>query len=266
MSDLIIPDPAPEPVGPAPVEPTEDITHLGTALQAERDPEPEPEPDMFPRSYVEELRQESAKYRTRAKSYDDAFDGMDDDTREAWLEYTALVVRAQRGDQEAVARINEMFADDDEPEPVAPQQQVDYAALAREEARRAAEEVYAERENARVQQEQIAAVRSAGESLGYKFGTDDYILFVRGANEAAQAGDEDPISAGDRAVKAYHQAIVDQYLASKGQQADTSPAIPSAGATTPDLSTRPYSDDMSEAQKFARVRDSALARMTQGRQ
>ncbi|MGV9792401.1 hypothetical protein [Gordonia sp. NPDC003422] len=32
---------------------------------------PETEPDVFPRAYVEELRQENADYRTRAKTADD---------------------------------------------------------------------------------------------------------------------------------------------------------------------------------------------------
>ncbi|KAF0968369.1 hypothetical protein BPODLACK_03031 [Gordonia sp. YY1] len=44
---------------PAPDEPTEN------------EPTPEPEPDVFPRAYVQQLRQENADYRNRAKAADD---------------------------------------------------------------------------------------------------------------------------------------------------------------------------------------------------
>lgn len=44
---------------PAPDEPTES------------EPTPEPEPDVFPRAYVQRLRQENADYRNRAKAADD---------------------------------------------------------------------------------------------------------------------------------------------------------------------------------------------------
>jgi hypothetical protein len=261
MTSLIMPETPEEPAGPEPVE-----APISPAEALIEDPTPEPEPDMFPRSYVEELRREAAGYRTKAKSYDDAFDGMDDDTREAWLEYTALVVRAQSGDQAAIDRIQEMFADDEDdtpdiPEPVIPAQ--DPIAAAREEARRAAEEVYQEREQARMQEEQILAVRKAGEDLGYNFGTDDYILFVRGANEAANSGDDDPIAAGDRAVKAYRQAVVDAYLKAKGEQAESTAPVPDGGGAAPNLSKQPYDPASSEMAKWNAVRDSAMARFRQ---
>lgn len=259
MTSLIENTPPEEPVGPDPMvmdsDPVQTITE---------DPTPAADPDMFPRAYVEELRQENAKHRTRAKAYDDAFDGMDDDTREAWLEYTSLVVKAQRGDQDAIDQINEMFGEDDDepgaaPEPVALPEQPDYAALARQ----AAEDVYRERETARVQEEQIMAVRQAGEDLGYKFGTEDYILFVRGANEAAQAGSDDPIKAGDAAVKAYRQQIVDAYLKAKGQQAEETVATPDGGGAAPNLATAPFNPADPNTKKWQDVRESAMARFRQ---
>lgn len=263
MTSLIQPDLPPEPSGPEPFD-----TPPSPAEALIEDPTPvveatEPEPDMFPRSYVEELRAENKERRERAKRYEDAFDGYDSDTQEALLEWVRLSKRAEQGDQEAIAQLNEMFGDDDEDvaadAPVVPEPP-DYAALARQ----AAEEVYREREQARIQEEQILAVRSAGENLGYKFGTEDYILFVRGANEAAQAGSEDPIKAGDAAVKAYHQAVVDAYLKTKGAQAEATTAVPDGGGAAPDLATRAYDPASPEMKKWADVRSSAMARFTQG--
>jgi hypothetical protein len=212
---------------------------------------------MFDRSYVEELRQENAKYRTRAKSYEEAFDGYSDEDKETLLTYVRLTGLANAGDQDAATQLAEMFGgeDDEDTDDYTAPEPVDYRAIAREEA----EAALTARETARHQEEGIAAVRKAGEDLGYAFGSEDYILFVRGANEAANAGSDDPIAAGDVAVKAYHQQVLERFLALKGQQADgTIAPTPQGGA--PSLSTRPWTDDMSESQRFSKVAESALER------
>lgn len=54
------------------VEPTEETATEPDDTTTEETLEPEPdEPDTFPRSYVEELRQENGRYRQRAQRADD---------------------------------------------------------------------------------------------------------------------------------------------------------------------------------------------------
>jgi hypothetical protein len=249
MTSLIQPNIPEEPIGPepAPAPPPPAATP--------------PEPDTFDRTYVEDLRREAAGYRTRAKAYEEAFEGYEDEQRDAFLEYAKLLHRSENGDQEATQILEEMFGGEDDTPPDEPEQQyapepVDYQAMARQ----AAEEVFQRYEQQRVNDEGVAAVRKAGEDLGYKFGSEEYILFVRGANEAVNRREDNPLVAGENAVKAYHQRIIDEYLAAKGGQADSSLAVPSGGGTAPNMSTRPYDNNQSDTQKWQAVRESALAR------
>lgn len=261
MTTHIIPDEPPEPSGPPPAT-------------IDEPPEPEPvhpaaagtpEPETFPREYVEELRREAAQYRTRARDYDQAFEGYDDESREALLQYVQLSYRANNGDADAARQLEEMFGGDDDDalsspaDPSSLTPEPDYRQIAREEA----QALLDAREAERAQQEGIDAVRRAGEELGYEFGTEDYILFVRGAHEAVTAGNDDPIAAGDAAVKAYHQAVVERFLAEKGQQADTGLQLPTGAGTAPNLTTRPWTDEMSESARWAAVAKSAEERLRQ---
>ncbi|GAB4082086.1 hypothetical protein [Modestobacter muralis] len=61
------PDPTPTPTPDPTPTPTPDPTPTPTPDPA---PTPTPDPETFPRSYVEQLRQESAGYRTRAQQAD----------------------------------------------------------------------------------------------------------------------------------------------------------------------------------------------------
>ena len=261
MTSLINDGPDPEPsaevvdVPEAPAEPTVEA--------------PTPDPDTFDRAYVEELRQEAAKYRTRAKAYDEAFDGYDDDTREAFLTFAKLQRAAANGDEDAIAQLEEWYADDDtddEPESDFPQfkSKAEFDEYQRTIAREEAERLYAEREQ---HQGRIAAVSAVQQRARDEFGYDpspdnpDYILFMKFVNLPEVMALDDPMKEGQRRYEAYWQEKVQSYITKKGAQADRTPAsTPAGGAAQPDLSTLPWKEGMSEAEKHAAVRRSMTER------
>lgn len=265
MTSLIA-DEAPEPLeGPDLAEPVLSPAEQAIAGEPETEPTPKPEPESFSREYVQELRSESAKYRTRAKAYDDAFDGYDDDTREAILEWVRLSHLAQNGDADAEAQLEALFGGDSDdaspgqPTPVAeapePLSREDVAAIFREQ--------FDEVEAQRAAQEGIAALATRARDMGYDPGSGDrppsadYILLLQYANRADVFQLDDPIARADEMVKEYKAAIVAEHLGKKEAQASTNVAVPTPGsASQPSTTTRPYDENDSEARKFAKTRDS----------
>jgi hypothetical protein len=75
------PAPAPAPAPATPPAPTGD---------APTDDPFDKGADSFDRAYVEKLRQESARYRTEAKTFKEAFDGLDQGDQQAFLELAQL--------------------------------------------------------------------------------------------------------------------------------------------------------------------------------
>ena len=263
MSDLILPD-APEPsIGPDPVEsPAPSVAEAPEAtVEAPADP------DMFPRSYVEELRKEAADNRVRARQYEEAFEGYDSETKEAFLQFARLQYAASQGDQEAISALEEFYADDeDDVEEV----DVDDAdrpltrAEAEEMATRLAREEYQrltnEREQHQMQVQMVANVRSTAESMGYEFGTPEYKMLLTFANEDDVISLDDPLAEADKRMTAWKQSFVAAHNGQKADQADNSIAAPVGGGSAPDLSTQAWQPGMSEAQQHAAVRRSITER------
>lgn len=271
MTSLISPDAPDEPVGPEPV-----ATPEPPAPPPAAELPPDPDPDTFSREYVQDLRQENAKYRTRARAYEEAFDGYDDDTQTAILEWVRLQRLASEGDADAAAQLEEMFGGDDEapaspasaslPSEPAPQY------LTMDQARELFREEMGQIEQARAQQDGVNQVIARARDLGYEPGNEDtppspdYILLMQFANRPDVIDQPDAMAAADALVKEYKAAIVAEHVGKKEKQADTTPAISQPGAAAqPDHSTRPWTDDMSEAQRFAAVRAAAEARMLNSR-
>lgn len=78
------------------------------AAAATEPPAPEPEPeiedlpegtDSFDRPYVEKLRGEAAKYRTRARTFEAAFTGYSDQERDRFLELAGMLSDPNRKEQ-----------------------------------------------------------------------------------------------------------------------------------------------------------------------
>lgn len=220
-------------------------------------PEPEPaptadaapDPDMFPRDYVEELRRENAKYRTRAQQYEQAFDGYDDDTRTQLLTYFQLAKRAESGDQDAQRELNEWLADDepdDTPDDDGPDfsrmTPAEFVEFQRELAREEAQRLYDAREQHTQQIAAVEGVRATAEQMGYDPSSPDYILLLKFANELDPAEHPDLLAAAHAQVEAYHESILERrnadYLAKKERDTVASPRVASQGGS-PDLSAGP---------------------------
>jgi hypothetical protein len=268
MSDLIVPDAPDAPVGPEPY------------VAPEPDPEPAPAPevpavevddpdrDTFDRPYVEKLRQEAAQYRTRAREYEEAFEGYDPETKAAWLQFAQLQYRAAQGDQDALAQLEEFYGDDEEE---APEEESDFPQFKskaefdeynRQIAREEYERLTSVREQHQAQVAAVKQVRATAEGMGYKFGTPEYRAVLGFANEPDIISSDAPLEAAHQRMEAWKQQIIQEYLAGKSGQADTMIAAPSGngGASAPDLSTLPWTHEMSEAQQNQAVRRSVAER------
>jgi hypothetical protein len=267
MSDLIVPDAPDAPVGPEPYVAETTIAPEPTA------PEPAPTAevdddnrDTFDRPYVEKLRQEAAQYRTRARQYEEAFDGYDDETRQAFLDFARLQYAAANGDEAAIAQLQEFYGDDEDDveDDGIPQFQSreEFEQFQRQVAREEAERLYQERESHQAQVAAVEQVKVTARAMGYDTASPDYVLLMQFANQPDVISLDDPLAEADRRVKAYQQQLVAQFTGQKAAQADTTVAAPSGngGASAPDLSTLPWTHEMSEAQQNQAVRRSVAER------
>ena len=247
MSDIIIPESDDVFEG---LEPAASITETEAVQQPEVAAEPEatPEPDMFPRSYVEELRKESAQYRTQYRELESKFDGYTEDERAALLDYIGLIRKAESGDAEAEAALAEMFGEEPAtPEPIQQFDEATFRQLAREEAARLVQEQSAQQ----AQVQAVQGIQSRATELGYTVGSEDYILLLKFANEA---NSEDPIADGHAKVAAYKQAIIDQHLKAIQNQ--------NAGVATPTATNGAAPTAINEPRTFEEARNSLHERLT----
>lgn len=209
--------PAPE---AAPAVPAGDLAldHAGDAPAAPAAEAPA-EPDVFDRAYVEELRGESAKYRTKAKPFLEAFDGIDEADRDTFL-YLAQTYKADpvRAAQE-MARLAQGLLGDEPEAPAAPADPEVMTVAKYQEMRR--EEAIAS-EAKRIEAEAVG--------LGYAKGTPEYQYLLA----VARNGDGN-IAAAHAYIQQREQAAVQAYLAKKAAEADGAPTVgtgPSAPAGT----------------------------------
>lgn len=259
----------PEPAAPA--DPTKSYydTEGGLTPDAPQDvvveetaPEATPDaPEVFDRAYVEKLRDESARYRTRARDYEQTFEGMEDSLREGWLE---LIRLANSDDPQAMDTLAQMlgFEVAEEPqEPVVPTDAPQYltreeaAQIAREEAQRLYESEQAQRAEA----DAIGAVASEAKDLGYEQGSLEYVQLLYLANEI----DQGSLPPGKSLLQVAHEQLEDRnqkaydaWVASKVDQANGSPVAPSGNGTSPSIERVPKSWDD--------ARDMLHERLTQG--
>lgn len=198
--------------------------------------------EMFPRKYVEELRDESAKYRTKAKeveqqlaTYSEVFEDYPDDAKQAMLE----IARDLRlNPQQAAARMVEVsrsllgddwedFLKDPGPKP-----------LTREDL----EKEFQQREEAKQQEEAIQNVYKEARDLGYADSTPEQAqLLWLAANRTN--GD---LKEADKQVQDAKQAVIDAYLEEKRSKNET--------FTKPTSDGGPASQEAGEAKDFGDAR------------
>lgn len=218
--DVDIPDTAfdgPAEVAEAPAPETPAATAADLALDHPETPEaPASEapaqPDTFDRAYVEELRQESANYRTQAKPFKEAFEGVDDADRDIFLG----LVNLYRSDPAAAAkemlRLGQGLIGEDAPaEADAPtgdpqyMTRADYEALKRQEAVEAA----------------ATQIERDAKALGYERGTPEYAYLLSAAQ--TRGGD---LQAAHAYVQEREQAAIQRYIAAKTAEAQNAPVAP----------------------------------------
>lgn len=247
----------PEPVGPAPVD-------TSTA------PPPEvtapAEAETFPRSYVEDLRAENAKWRTQLRDLEGAFEGYEPEERAALVEFLKLSRAAERGDQAAAAQLEEMLAGDETP-PETPAEQPmtaeDFRRLAREEA----EQAFSQRETVRAQDDAVREIMSEARSLGYATNPTEkgYVDYQRLCYLAIHSVPED--TPQENTIKAAHEmlqaekaaeraTVIEEYLAGKESQAEGSLRIPNGQGAAPATAQTPRT--------FEEARQSLHERLTRG--
>lgn len=179
--------------------------------------------DTFDRKYVEEVRQEAAKYRTRAKPFEEAFDGYDDEDREALLGLVKeLRLNPQAGGARLIDAARQILGDEfdtilNDPTP---------KALTKEDL----DKEFKAREERAAQEQAVLDLEKEARELGYENGTaDQALLYWFAHNETS--GD---LKAAHEKIGGARQAVIDQYLAEKGQDGESFPAPISAGSGSTD--------------------------------
>ncbi len=234
-------------IGPEPAPPARERDEQGrfAPTQAEEEtPETVEEPDTFDRAYVEQLRDEAARYRTRSRDYEQTFEGYDEETRAGWLELIGMAKAAetnpeiqqqlanmlgfelQPGDAQA---LEETIAED------RPLTRDEMAEIARQEAR----SLYAEEQSARDEQQAIRDIQSNAKALGYDQESPDYVLLLKFANDM----EVPDLEAADAKVKEYHHAKYEEFIQRKSDEAHQSPVAPSGNGVSPSIVQTPKTWD-----------------------
>lgn len=213
----LLADPAPEPA--ATPDPAAAPASDGAAAYSGDAGDTSPEGETFPRSYVEELRQESAKYRTKAKTFEEAFSGYDDDSREAFLSLAKDLLEAP---EDAAKRMLEVSRNllGDQFDTFLAEDPTDKPLTAAD-----VDRIMAEREQKAQADAAVKAVEQEARDLGYTDGSPDIAeLFWHAHNETG--GD---LKAAHEKVQARKQAIIDEYLAQKQADGSAFPVPTTAG-------------------------------------
>lgn len=223
-----------------PAEPAADATPAEPAPAAEAAPaeaaaptppaDPANDPDWFDRKYVEDLRQENARYRTRAQRYDEAFQGLPDEVQDGFLDLARQVQHdpANAGKSMLQIAAELMGGATPQPEEFDPfdrntiEQMIEAKAA----------DVYEKRTAEQQKAAEIDGFHTAVRDLGYEPDSLEglSVLFLA----ANQTGGD--IAKANEAYKAQQQKAVDDFLARKEQEANESPS------PTPQIGTAPSGD------------------------
>lgn len=177
------------------------------------------ETETFDRTYVEKLRQEAAEHRTKYAPYRDAFEGYDDESREALLDIARQIVESPRDAAKRMVEVAKGLTGE-EFEKLLEDQGPQYLTA----------EDLDKQLSARQQKEQeeqaVKAVQSEAKTLGYEEGTAGYAdLMFRAFNEH-----EGDLDAAHKAREAEKQEIISEYLKSKAAGNDNFPPVTADGS------------------------------------
>lgn len=204
--------------------------------------EPVAEAKTYDQAYVDSLRDENAKSRIRAKEYEEVFGDYADDDRSTWFE----LAKTYKNDPAGAAAQFEQIA-------ASLKAQQEATAVQNYEAgtpvtMEALEARFAQ-ERAAIEQERLSLqIDAEARELGYNDGTPERdILYTL----AARLPDGDLKKAHEQ-LQGMQQKYVDEYLAKKRAEAESSPVAPGGQGQTPsqEVPLKTFKD----AQAAARIR------------
>lgn len=222
--------------------------------QAPPPPPPEPElpevpegQDTFDRDYVEKLRGEAAKYRTRAREIESKFEGYSDAEKERFLDLAHQLHTNPEAAYEEFAAVTQRLAtmvgkeqtvtEEAAPEPAPepePAPAAQSALSAADVERLVSERIEAERQ-AQAKQDEVAQIFNEAEGLGADYGTQSgkaYLLALAREFNTDLAGAHAINEGLKEQIKA--QAIEEYREALKGGQTPSHPPrLPAGDATAP---------------------------------
>lgn len=232
-------------------EPTEETTEEAPTEETTEEP---PAVETFDRPYVEKLREEAAEYRVRAKEFNEAFEGYDDDTRAKFLD----MARGLNDESRHVEVANEFVAigkrvleaygvDVSNLGEVDPNRPLTLKELEAREAKQAED---------RAAQESIARIAKEVEELGYAAGSPDHYALLRvahddpdgdlkKAHERLQASTVEKakaLLASDDGAE-LRKGVIEEFIkAVKEKQATHLPTTPATGVAPADPGDEPVTD------------------------
>lgn len=203
----------------------EDVAGLEGAVPAASAPEGAPAPaaapsaeplvETFDRPYVEKLRAEAAEHRTKAKTYEQAFDGWTSDDQQVWLE----AVRTAAADPAKGAEYLRKIAETLSP---AEQQAVEEKFLTESQLNERLDRERLETETT----QQLRSIKAEAAGLGYEDGSEDYFRLMWVAQNKTNLD----LSKADAHIKADRQRVIDEFVEQKRQQAN-GPRVTTGGSS-----------------------------------
>lgn len=207
--------------------------------------------ESFSRKYVEDLRKESARYRERAKKYEDVFSNYEDDEQEILLGIARQLLDDPTAGAQEMQRIAQAILND--PTPDREDEQGDPAFLTREEYLQLRQQ---EKEQERLNQD-VAQIQREAREMGYDPDSIDYKILLLVASER-EDGD---LKAAHEEIGKWREAGLSDYLASKERDADATPTPQVGGAAASGEKRNPR--DFTDAKAALQARLDAVMSRTQ---
>lgn len=178
-------------------------------------PEATPNDDVFPREYVEKLRKENSTYRTRAKEFDDVFDGLDAEDKDWFLKTISTykdqpLAAAQLMNQVGNELLRRANDESDNPEYVTPEQM----------------QSFFDAQRAKVEEEAaVAAIEAQAKELGYAVDSWQYKALLG----VAMSDPDSDVQKAHETLQEWRNSAVPEYIAAKAADAQSVPTAPAAG-------------------------------------
>jgi hypothetical protein len=214
------------------VEP--EVVDAPEAEAPEADPFENAEVETFDRKYVQKLRDEAASHRTKAKNYEQAFDGWDESDQQVWLETVQLARLDPKAGADRLRQITDLLAGGATPEEAAAE--VDAKAEGDDEkpeflTKAEVDKLLKERDDNAEVERRVQAIEAKAGALGYEKDSPSHTQLLVLARDVYK-GDLDK---AHEAIQAERQKVIDSYLAEKAKDADAHVPVGRGAAPASDV-------------------------------